>query len=45
MPTIEALQAASALQYAVIEYDHAPGDVFEDIADSYRFLIEKGLAA
>ena len=23
----------------------APGDVFEDIADSYTFLIENGLAA
>ncbi|GAA1487536.1 sugar phosphate isomerase/epimerase family protein [Brachybacterium sacelli] len=45
VPTIEAMQAATNVQYAVIEYDKAPGDVFEDIADSYRFLIEKGLAA
>lgn len=45
VPTVEALQAATDLRYAVIEYDHAPGDVFEDVADSYRFLIEKGLAA
>ncbi|APX32116.1 sugar phosphate isomerase [Brachybacterium sp. P6-10-X1] len=45
VPTIEAMQAATAVQYAVIEYDKAPGDVFEDIADSYTFLIEKGLAA
>lgn len=45
VPTIEAMQAATAVQYAVIEYDKAPGDVFEDIADSYNFLIEKGLAA
>lgn len=45
VPTIEALQAAIALKYAVIEYDNAPGDVFEDIADSYTFLIENGLAA
>ncbi|MDN5686141.1 MAG: sugar phosphate isomerase/epimerase [Brachybacterium sp.] len=45
VPTVEAMQAATAVQYAVIEYDRAPGDVFEDIADSYSFLIEKGLAA
>lgn len=43
VPTVEALQAASAVEYAVIEYDNAPGDVFEDIADSYRFLTENGL--
>ncbi len=45
VPTIEAMNAATGVKYAVIEYDKAPGDVFEDIADSYRFLIEKGLAA
>ncbi len=41
---VESLQAATALQYAVIEYDNAPGDVFEDIASSYAFLIEGGYA-
>ncbi|MGO1200403.1 MAG: sugar phosphate isomerase/epimerase family protein [Dermabacteraceae bacterium] len=45
VPTLDAMRAATAVQYAVIEYDKAPGDVFEDIADSYTFLIEKGLAA
>ena len=44
VPTVEAMQAATQVQYAVIEYDHAPGDVFTDIADSHRFLLEKGLA-
>lgn len=43
VPLAEALRATSAVQYAVIEYDNAPGDVFEDIADSYRFLTENGL--
>jgi sugar phosphate isomerase/epimerase len=44
VPLVESLQAATALQYAVIEYDHAPGDVFDDIASSYAFLIDGGYA-
>lgn len=44
VPVAAALRAASGVQYAVIEYDHAPGDVFEDIAASYAFLIDGGLA-
>lgn len=44
VPLVASLQAATALQYAVIEYDHAPGDVFEDIASSYAFLIDGGFA-
>jgi sugar phosphate isomerase/epimerase len=42
VPLDASLRAATALQYAVIEYDHAPGDVFEDVAASYRFLTEGG---
>ena len=42
MPLVESLQAATALQYAVIEYDNAPGDVFDDIASSYAFLTDGG---
>jgi sugar phosphate isomerase/epimerase len=42
VPLAEALRAATALQYAVIEYDHAPGDVFDDIAASYAFLTDGG---
>jgi sugar phosphate isomerase/epimerase len=42
VPLVESLQAATALQYAVIEYDHAPGDVFADIASSYAFLSDGG---
>ena len=37
-----AIEAATALQYAVIEYDHAPGNVFDDIAASYSFLKDGG---
>ena len=42
VPLAESLRAATALQYAVIEYDHAPGDVFDDIAASYAFLTDGG---
>ena len=45
VPTVEAMKAAKSVKYAVIEYDNAPGDVFEDIENSYRFLIDGGLAA
>ncbi|MGY5764712.1 sugar phosphate isomerase/epimerase family protein [Brachybacterium sp. DNPG3] len=44
VPTVEALQAATNVKYAVIEYDNAPGDVFADVENSYRFLIDNGLA-
>ena len=44
VPTIEALRAATAVKYAVIEYDNAPGDVFADVENSYRFLIDGGFA-
>lgn len=42
VPTIQALEAAKDLSYAVIEYDHAPGDVFADIRASYDFLKDGG---
>ncbi|QKJ18321.1 sugar phosphate isomerase/epimerase family protein [Microbacterium hominis] len=44
VPLAESLRAASGLQYAVIEYDNPPGDVFADVAASYAFLIEGGFA-
>ncbi|MFT4258937.1 sugar phosphate isomerase/epimerase family protein [Microbacterium sp.] len=44
VPLADALRAASALKYAVIEYDNAPGDVFADITASYAFLVEGGFA-
>jgi len=42
VPLADALRAATAVKYAVIEYDNAPGDVFEDIAASYAFLQNGG---
>lgn len=44
VPLADALRAASAVQYAIIEYDNAPGDVFDDIAASYAFLTEGGFS-
>jgi sugar phosphate isomerase/epimerase len=45
VPLAEALRAGSAIRYAVIEYDHAPGDVFTDIAASLAFLQDGGFVA
>ncbi|MCG7310193.1 sugar phosphate isomerase/epimerase [Brachybacterium sp. ACRRE] len=46
VPTEDALHAAGdSLKYAVIEYDHTPGDVFEDVAASYAFLRDGGFIA
>ncbi|WP_438354962.1 sugar phosphate isomerase/epimerase family protein [Microbacterium sp. CJ88] len=42
VPLADALRAGSAVQYAVIEYDNPPGDVFDDIAASYAFLTDGG---
>ncbi len=42
VPLAEALAAGTAIRYAVIEYDKAPGDVFEDIAASFAFLRDGG---
>lgn len=43
VPLTEALDAASALEFAVIEFDKVPGDVFEAIAGSVAFLAERGI--
>ncbi len=46
MPLAESLKAGEgAIKYAVIEYDNAPGDVFEDIQASYEFLTKGGFVA
>jgi sugar phosphate isomerase/epimerase len=42
VPLAEALRAAAAVRYAVIEYDRAPGEVFADIAASFDFLQKGG---
>jgi sugar phosphate isomerase/epimerase len=38
VPLAAALQAATAVEYAVVEFDHYAGDIFEGIAGSYAFL-------
>lgn len=45
VPLADALRAGAAIQYAVIEYDHAPGDVFEDVAAGLVFLRDGGFVA
>ncbi len=45
VPLEAALRAATFVRYAVIEYDHAPGEVFTDIAASLAFLRDGGFAA
>lgn len=46
VPLAASLKAGEgAIKYAVIEYDNAPGDVFEDIEASYAFLTEGGFVA
>jgi sugar phosphate isomerase/epimerase len=46
VPLAAALEAGrGAIQYAVIEYDNAPGDVFDDIRASYEFLTTGGFVA
>ncbi|MDR6867571.1 sugar phosphate isomerase/epimerase [Microbacterium resistens] len=44
VPLAAALRANDEIALAVIEYDRAPGDVFEDIAASLSFLRAEGLA-
>lgn len=45
VPLAAALRAGTGIRYAVIEYDKAPGDVFEDIAASFAFLRDGGFVA
>lgn len=45
VPLADALRAGTGIRYAVVEYDHAPGDVFADIAASYAFLRDGGFVA
>ncbi len=45
VPLAESLRVATAVKYAVIEYDNAPGDVFADIAASFAFLRDGGFVA
>ena len=45
VPLAAALTAGTAIRYAVVEYDTAPGDVFEDVAASLAFLKDGGFVA
>lgn len=45
VPLAAALQAGASIRYAVIEYDKAPGDVFDDVAASLAFLKDGGFVA
>jgi len=45
VPLAEALRAGSNIRYAVVEYDHAPGDVFADVAAGLAFLRDGGFVA
>ena len=38
VPLAAVLAADTAIEYAVIEFDHYDGDIFEGISESYRFL-------
>lgn len=45
VPLAEALRAGTGIRYAIVEYDSAPGDVFDDIAASLAFLKDGGFVA
>ena len=38
VPLVDALRAGTSIEYAVIEFDHYEGDIFDGIAESYRYL-------
>ncbi len=38
VPLAEALAAGTAIEYAVVEFDHYAGDIFEGIEGSYAYL-------
>ena len=45
LPLAAYIAAAPALEYAVIEFDHYRGDIFDGIAQSVSFLRSNGLSA
>ncbi|UNK70345.1 TIM barrel protein [Microbacterium sp. H1-D42] len=45
VPLAAALRAGDSIRYAIVEYDHAPGDVFDDVAASLAFLRDGGFVA
>lgn len=40
---LESLAAAPTAEYAVIEFDYFPGDIFDGVAGSVKFLQEQGI--
>lgn len=43
VPLAEVLDAATGAEYAVLEFDHYAGDIFDGIAKGIRFLNERGI--
>ena len=43
VPLTEALDAARHLQYAIIEFDHYPGDIWHGVQAGYEFLAARGV--
>jgi sugar phosphate isomerase/epimerase len=43
VPLGEVLDAATGAEYAVLEFDHYAGDIFDGIAGGVRFLGERGI--
>jgi hypothetical protein len=43
VPLLESLAAAPSTEYAVIEFDHYEGDMFEGIQASVSYLNEQGV--
>jgi len=44
VPLAAALDAGSAVEYAVVEFDHFGGDIYQAVAESLRFLGARTLA-
>lgn len=43
VPLLEAIEASPSTQFAVIEFDYVPGDIFEAVQGSAEFLISNGI--
>lgn len=43
LPLLEAIAASPSTEYAVIEFDYVPGDIFEAVQGSADFLISNGI--
>jgi sugar phosphate isomerase/epimerase len=43
VPLLEAIQASPSTEFAVIEFDYVPGDIFDAVQGSAEFLISNGI--